>query len=133
MVAPAGHRPPSSGSSPPFLQALSTLSPHQPPPWSHPQLYVPSSRSLASPGSAPVERTKSDRTMSISKVVCSWIPPSSWGQQRPDQHLNLEMRPTTRVARITDYKIISLERQLGAGWELSDGRCPPRGESLPHS
>lgn len=30
---------------------------------------LPSSRSLANPGSAPVERTKSDRTASISKVM----------------------------------------------------------------
>lgn len=33
----------------------------------------PSNRSLANPGSAPVERTKSDRTASISKVMWSWI------------------------------------------------------------
>ncbi len=33
----------------------------------------PSSRSLANPGSAPVERTKSDRTASISTVMWSWI------------------------------------------------------------
>lgn len=35
--------------------------------------HSPSSRSLASPGSAPVERTKSDRTASISTVMWSWI------------------------------------------------------------
>lgn len=32
------------------------------------QFSIPSRRSLASPGSAPVERTKSDRTMSIAKA-----------------------------------------------------------------
>ena len=31
--------------------------------------YIPSRRSLASPGSAPVERTNSDRTVSISTVM----------------------------------------------------------------
>lgn len=35
--------------------------------------YSPSSRSLANPGSAPVERTKSERTASISTVMWSWI------------------------------------------------------------
>lgn len=32
---------------------------------------LPSSRSLARPGSAPVDRTKSDRTASISRVIGS--------------------------------------------------------------
>lgn len=35
--------------------------------------FLPSSRSLARPGSAPVDRTKSDRTASMSRVMWSWV------------------------------------------------------------
>jgi hypothetical protein len=35
------------------------------------EVHLPSSRSLARPGSAPVDRTKSDRTASISRVIGS--------------------------------------------------------------
>lgn len=49
-----------------------------------PSFSIPSRRSLASPGSAPVERTKSDRTMSIAEARRSqwhWIGSSAsiWG------------------------------------------------------
>lgn len=39
--------------------------------WGDKEVGLPSSRSLARPGSAPVDRTKSDRTASISRVIGS--------------------------------------------------------------
>lgn len=146
LISPASHSATTSpgGLASSSLPLLQPPFPYQPPvsrrlapPFFYSQFYLPSRRSLASPGSAPVERTKSDRTMSIAEVVRSWIPPGSWGRRRPDQHLgiNLGTRPTTRTARITEYKIISPARQppsrLGTiRWQVP--RCPlRRGENKP--
>lgn len=140
-VSPASHSPTTSpggpaGSSLPLLQPLFSnqlpVSHYLALPFFYFQFYLPSSRSLASPGSAPVERTKSDRTMSIAEVVRSWIPPGSWGLRCLDQHLciNLGMRPTTHVARITKYKIISLARQP-LSWPGTIRWQVPQGENTP--